>query len=194
MKMRYIVGQTPIDGGYLRDLKPPHIGTQSELNAWEAENIMVASNWLYGGAKKRDVVTESFFCKLHKKMFDKTWKWAGEFRRINLNIGVDWLEIRPELKKLCGDVKYQEENNVRTIRDIAIFLHHRLTWIHPFPNGNGRFARLITDYYLYTKGCKPFSWGALSRDSHDVVRKQYISALRAADVGDYRLLQSFVEH
>jgi Fic family protein len=45
------------------------------------------------------------------------------------------------------------------IDGIAARFHHRLVWIHPFPYGNGRHARLLTDLVLAANGAEPFAWG-----------------------------------
>ena len=78
------------------------------------------------------------------------------------------------------------------IIDAALRFHHRLTCIHPFPNGNGRFAREASDLLLIYNSLKPFSWG-INRDDQDLVRQDYINALRKADTGDFSLLSSFLK-
>jgi fido (protein-threonine AMPylation protein) len=37
--------------------------------------------------------------------------------------------------------------------------HHRLVLIHPFPNGNGRHARLMADLLVIQLGRERFTWG-----------------------------------
>ncbi len=37
---------------------------------------------------------------------DETWKWAGIFRKIELNLGIDWILISEELQKLCDNGNY----------------------------------------------------------------------------------------
>jgi fido (protein-threonine AMPylation protein) len=50
-------------------------------------------------------------------------------------------------------------SRVEPLDQIAIRYHHRLVFIHPFPNGNGRHARLIADVLIEQLGAPPFSWG-----------------------------------
>jgi Fic family protein len=78
--------------------------------------------------------------------------------------------------------------------EIAARFHHRLVWIHPFPNGNGRVSRTISDLVLVSQGAQPFPWGGQSIDLVDAgkVRDRYLKALRWADRGDYRPLLEFV--
>jgi len=90
-------------------------------------------------------------------------------------------------------VKYWIEHESFGADEIAARFHHRLVFIHPFSNGNGRHARLITDLLLEKElGLTHFSWGGGSLNSSGECRDQYIAALRAADRGDYTLLKVFV--
>lgn len=189
MKFNTPEGATPLEPEEILDLIPQHITTQDQLNAWEQKNILEAEQW---ARKKRDILSVEFIKQLHKNMFDHTWKWAGSFRLSEKNIGIDWLLIPVELKKLCDDVNYQLEQYTFSDDEIAIRLHHRLVWIHPFPNGNGRHTRLLADLLAIKLGHPRFTWG-MKQDLYKStpIRKQYIDALRRADRGDYAPLIAF---
>jgi fido (protein-threonine AMPylation protein) len=58
-------------------------------------------------------------------------------------------------------------------------------WIHPFPNGNGRFARVATDLLCEQNGWAAPSWGASDWARVGEARQSYIRALQAADQHDY---------
>ncbi len=181
---------TPIDADELNALIPKYISLLSELNEVEQSNILKAMLWL-DVTKKNDFYSISFIKKLHKKMFNNVWKWAGEFRRTNKNIGCDWPNIQENLQNLIHNVEYWIENKVYELDEIAVRLHHKLVLIHPFPNGNGRHARLYCDIFLDIQNLKQFTWGKGGTDG-ELVRKQYIHALRTADNKDYSLLLKFV--
>ena len=126
-------------------------------------------------------------------MFGKVWKWAGKFRRTNKNIGADWTKTPVELKMLLDDVRFWIENKTYAIDEIAYRFHHRLVWIHLFPNGNGRHARMMADILLsQVFDTEAFTWGNGNLMDAGKTRKQYIEALRAADKHDYTLLKKFV--
>jgi len=184
-------GQTPLDPDEVAGLKPRHIATQGELDEWEAQNILKASRWV-ARQKKLDVLNDHFCRELHVKMFDDTWKWAGTFRKSDKNIGCDWTQIAVNLRQLLDNVAYWLEHNVFPPEEIAVRFHHRLVWLHAFPNGNGRHARLMTDCLLRRCGLAPFSWGRGNLVIVNEVRQRYIQALRAADANDYALLLAFV--
>ena len=126
-------------------------------------------------------------------MFDRTWQWAGNFRKTEKNIGIDAYKIPTELTVLFQDTLFQMDQFSYGMDEIATRLHHRLVSIHPFPNGNGRHARLMTDLFLLKNGCPRFSWGsAEERHPDNSIRKKYIEALRHADRYDITLLLTFV--
>lgn len=78
--------------------------------------------------------------------------WAGKSRRSGKNIGIDAYRIPTELRQLLDDCRYWIENATYEPDEIATRFHHRLVWVHIFPNGNGRHARLATDLLLAAMG------------------------------------------
>ena len=62
--------------------------------------------------------------------------------------------------------------------ELALILHHKLAWIHPFEDGNGRTARTVMNFILRKKGFPMFF---IPFDK----REEYYSALEEADKGDY---------
>lgn len=125
-------------------------------------------------------------------MFSETWTWAGQFRNTLKNIGIMPYEIPQELTKLCADVSTQIACATCPFDEIAARLHHRLVWIHPFPNGNGRHARIYTDILLVNYQKPRFTWGQDSLISPTETRKTYIQALREADRHNFTPLFEFV--
>ena len=69
-------------------------------------------------------------------MFNEVWKWAGSFKKINKNIGVDKYEIGVSLKNLLDDSIYWLKNNTYGEEELAIRFKHSLVQIHCFQNGN----------------------------------------------------------
>lgn len=194
MMFEYPEGATPLDLDEINGLIPEHITTQQQLNEWEQMNILEAEKWMSRKKFRMDEISNTIFIKkLHHRMFGKTWKWSGEFRRSNKNIGIDWLSIPVELKLLLDDFQFQLTHQTYPTDEIAVRFHHRLVAIHPFANGNGRHARLMTDIFLLSQKLKRFSWGMAEQlVKPTIVRQQYITALRAADERDYTLLMDFV--
>ncbi len=190
MKLSNQEGATPINEDEAAELIPDHITTQRELNEWESQNIQLAVNW--GLSRKRSaILTVDFIKELHRKMFDETWTWAGQFRRSDKNIGVAWEQIPVEIHKLLDDTGYWLNESVFHVRETAIRLHHRVVAVHPFVNGNGRHARLLADILLFNHDLPRIDWGTTNLDTDGTVRRRYLNALRAADEGDYGPLLSY---
>lgn len=188
---RHHSGATPLDPDELEGLKVKHITTREELNRFEQDNINEALSWL-SARRKTDILTEKFVKILHQKMFGKVWRWAGTFRRSGKNVGVDWQQISVCLHTLLEDTRYWIEKKTYPPDEIAVRFHHKLVWIHLFPNGNGRHARLMTDILLTdVLGRKPFNWTIKGMDDDDRVRDAYLRALRKADHNDYTMLLNF---
>lgn len=183
-------GATPLDRDELASLIPAHITTQGELNEWEQLNIAHGEAWARR-QRRADILTEAFLRQLHRQMFGETWRWAGELRPSGKNIGVDWLTIGVELRKLLDDTRYQIEHASFPPDEIAVRFHHRLVAIHPFPSGNGRHARLAAELLVERLGRPRFTWGRRSLIDATDTRQDYIAALRAADRHDIEPLLAF---
>ncbi len=176
-------GATPLEPQEVRGLIPAHIAYRHELNEAEQENITRGQHWALHFAmnRRRDLLTEKFILDLHKKMLGDVWRWAGKFRTSQRNIGIDYWLIPVELRKLVDDIKAWIEFAAYTPDEIAVRFHHRLVLMHPFPNGNGRHARLTADLLVMQQGRERFSWGRKSLLKPSETRRAYIDALRAAD-------------
>lgn len=178
-------GNTPLSPEEEAELIP-NLGSREELNQWERANILVAFDWALDNLtlKAHNPLTEPYIRGLHRRMFDQTWKWAGVYRITEKNIGVAHYQIRDSLAALLGDTRYWLENGTFGPDEIAIRFHHRLVFIHPFSNGNGRHARLMADALALTQRQPRFTWGDADIVEHGNIRRVYTDTLRAADKND----------
>jgi Fic-DOC domain mobile mystery protein B len=193
MKFSYAEGATPIDG--ISGLKPKWVKTQEDLNLVEAENIFSATGkyLMKPVGIPQKWLNIPMLQKIHYKMFYEVWDWAGKFRTTQTTPGIDPYQIPEALKNLCDDVIFWcTENTTLTLIEQAARIHHRLVFIHPYPNGNGRFSRLISDRYLKAKKCPFPNWPTdLNLDGQ--YRIQYIEALKKADKNDYHPLIAYMQ-
>jgi Fic-DOC domain mobile mystery protein B len=189
----YTDGQTPLEEDEKEGLLIKTISTRGELDEFEQQNIEKAVLWtMKRKFKSVDILSESFIRELHRKMYADVWKWAGEFRKTNKNIGVDKLEISVELRKLIDDCIFWIDKKSFDDDEIAVRFKHRIVSIHCFANGNGRHSRLIADIISEHIFKKPvFSWGAANLVKQGDARKAYLKAVKAANIGNYELLLAF---
>jgi len=192
MNFEYPEGATPLDADEAQGLLLSHVTNRGELDRWEQENISEAEAWAFR-RRPSDILTIAFIKRLHKRMFAHVWRWAGERRNSGKNIGVPAWQIDTDLQNLCADCTAWIQHGAYPPDEIAARFHHRLTAIHPFPNGNGRHARLMTDILLVHLLEQPrFTWGSGNLVNASECRQQYMDALRAADRFDYSQLLEFV--
>ena len=190
-------GATP--GGDISGLLLEHLSTPTARNAAEAEAISRAydKHVFRARRKKRGTewLTDDFIRKVHADMFATIWEWGGQYRQQRLNIGIEPHRIREQIKLRIGDfLSWNEAESTMPVIEIAARLQHRLTYIHPFINGNGRHARLMTDIFLYSRQYPIPQWPQIQLMSQgNQIREHYIRAMKHADDGDLTELIQFIE-
>ncbi|CDZ63546.1 mobile mystery protein B [Neorhizobium galegae] len=184
---------TPLQPNEREGLLQTWITHRRDLNEAEQENIVEGTAWVRGRRRVslERMLSEDFIGTLHKRMFGDVWEWAGTFRTTERNIGVEAYRIGVELADLLSDIRYWIEHETFPPDEIAIRFHHRLVAIHPFPNGNGRHARLAADLLIERLGGERFSWGDGSLGDVGELRARYVATLRAADNHDIAPLLEF---
>lgn len=179
-----IPGQTPIDD--LSGLRDRSIVTMAALNAAEAENIRkTVLKYLVNRPSKRGAPFDlPWIRKLHKEMFGEVWNWAGEYRRCELNIGSGSHLIETDLQALLEDLVCWGRSDMPLLEQ-SVRLHHGAVRIHPFLNGNGRWARMLGNIWLRLSKHPIVEWPEQVIGTESVVRNDYLAAVRRADEHDF---------
>jgi Fic-DOC domain mobile mystery protein B len=175
-------GATPLTPEEREALIPGHITLRSELNEVEQAGVLATDVAVFRRVP-RNLFDERLIQRLHRQMFSEVWRWAGNYRTTERNIGVDPSEIRPAMRLLMDDARYWAEHDTYPRDELAVRFHHRLVSIHPFPNGNGRISRLMADLIVVRLGGERFTWGRATLPRGET-RSRYIAALKAADNHD----------
>ena len=193
LDFEYINDQTPLDEDEKEGLLIPSIATRAELDEFEQQNIEEAIQWvLTRSLKPKTIFTEQFVRNLHKRMYGNVWRWAGEFRKSNKNLGLNKYQIPVALKTLLDDALFWVENETYSPDEIAVRFKHRIVSIHCFPNGNGRHSRLMADVIIDKIYKEPvFAWGADNLVEKGDSRTTYLKAVKEADNGNYKPLLAF---
>ena len=184
---------TPLSLDEKDGLKQSWITHRHDLNDAEHRNIVNGAAWARRIRNKslEALLSENFIRDLHKHMFADVWKWAGSYRKSCKIIGIDAYLSHSEISNLLENVRFWCDQKTYALDEIAVRLHHRLVFIHPFPNGNGRHARLMADLLLERSGHHPFSWGEHAFTDDADLRRRYIEALKNADAHNIQTLLSF---
>lgn len=186
-------GQTPLPPELKKGLKKTTIQTMGELDEYEEQNIAEGIAWL--NKCTDDCASYNFWLKLHKKLFGDVWDWAGKVRKNELHnpYFLAPYQIWPAFKQLEEDLKYWLSNSTFEGKEIAARFHERIETIHPFANGNGRFGRIVVEYFCKLKSYPIPQWGASLSTHPQNRRKTYISALdNARRHGVYKELIRFM--
>lgn len=181
-----IKGETPLDdiSGFLHLKQFPN-PTRDLVNGLEAENIRQAIvKYLARKPSKRTApFTYEWLLRLHREMFGDVWRWAGALRTTQTNIGDPPQRLMEALQALLINLRHWQEQGDPIIQQAAM-LHHTAVKIHPFPNGNGRWARMLANIWLKQNGQPVTAWpGDLETLTES--RDEYLAAVRKADGMDY---------
>ncbi len=188
-------GNTPLSPEEELDLIPP-LTTRRELNQAERLNINEARVW---GMRRStlvrdDIVTDVFGRELHKRMFNQVWKWAGRYRVSEKNLGWEPHRLTEGVRIVFDDAKYWLANGTYPVEEATVRFHYRLVQVHPWPNGNGRHARLMADIIMAASGKPELTWGVRTDlGAKGEARTKYLEAIRMADAGNFVPLIAFAK-
>lgn len=144
-----------------------------------------------GSFALEDLLSDHFLRQVHRRLYGDIWKWAGVFRRRELNIGVAPEQIAVELRGSLETIEYRwGQMEDWTARELGIVAHAETVRIHPFADGNGRATRLLADLVF---AAAQEAGGALELYDWDMDKHSYIDLLRQYDEHrDPRDLAAFI--
>ena len=187
-KIPQLPGATPIDD--ISGLKIKSISTLDQLYEVEFNNTLEAiKKYLIKKPSKRTAPFDlAWLKKLHREMFGAVWTWAGMIRQTEKNMGLKPFQIEPALQDLLNDLSEWKSSKADLIEQAAR-LHHQAVYIHPFENGNGRWARLLANIWLKQNEGAVTVWPEdnMTKGTSEI-RGEYLKSLRAADDGSYEHL------
>ena len=183
-------GHTELSEEDREGLIPSHIATRGDL--FEAEQRNITEVMLRRRPAVGKLLDDKYLRELHRGMFGNVWSWAGKYRTLGTNIGIEPPEIPTAVRNLVEDTKTWVDCETFPPDELAARFHHRLVAIHPFPNGNGRHGRIAADFLVRALDIEPFTWGQNLDVNTDELRGRYVAALRAADRDDISKLLEFV--
>ena len=152
---------------------------EEELQKREAIGVIRASRFVRRFAKSHKPITAAVICDIHREIFKDAWpEIAGVFRHENITI-TDSGHLPPHFSKVpllineaskrinayTNELKYAEGYildfndmskerfaEISKVLNFAAYVHHIVTYIHPFRDGNGRASRLAGNLVLERYG------------------------------------------
>ncbi|NOQ30576.1 MAG: Fic family protein [Helicobacteraceae bacterium] len=143
---------------------------------------------------------KSFIKKIHKSFYEKEGMQAflnvsisedkvimvpGQTRERNVKVGKHEAPDYSELESLLNSFELLYKKSISSSNAenfiLALSSHHRITWIHPFLDGNGRSSRLLLDSIFSSLNMQGYGLWNISRGlARDI--KGYKEALSHADI------------
>lgn len=181
-------GQTLIDPSGLLEHLRGKIFTRNELDEQEGPNIRKATVKYLSAVPTPDEAPfhVQWVLDVHCDMFCDVWEWAGVPRQRPTNMAA----FESPAHCILGDL--QDLLNALhswtgfgwSLIEQAAKLHHGAVRIHPFPNGNGRWSRMLANIWLLRNEAPIVEWPAdltKEKEEKSPIHKEYLEAIRAAD-------------
>lgn len=168
----------------------------------ERKGVKKAQEYIIKVNSKKTEITPKLILDIHREGFGFIFpKWAGKFRTIDVTVGEyeppHYSRVPELVKILCDDLterlkhlpsSQNEEAFLGDIISLLAWFQHRLVWIHPFQDYNGRIARLLTNLLLLNLG---FPILTIKADTGQD-RNRYIKAMKAADQHNFSKLEDII--
>lgn len=146
-------------GDYSSDIKKRNLQE-------EARAHIAVQEWVDRGGLKNNLFSSAAICEIHQRfcvLLPKDLLWAldldsqkkikiipGQLRQVNVRVGNHIAISAGALPRFLArfESAYSDLGKTETILALAA-AHHRLLWIHPFLDGNGRVARLFSHAVMH---------------------------------------------
>lgn len=176
--------------------------SRSKIIPLEAEGTKKALQYIVRLSEKKTKITPELIQDIHREGFGFIFPdWAGKFRTIDVTVGdyepPHYSKITILVKNLCDDLEERlkhipspenEEQFLAEVISLLAWFQHRIVWIHPFNDYNGRIARLLTNFLVLNFGLPVLEIKAGTGQD----RQRYIKAMKEADNHDLSKLESLL--
>ena len=153
----------------------------------EARNDANAFNLMINLVKDEKPISQKVIQELHRIVTEGLLEDAGKYRITNVRIAgsatppPSYVKIVSLMDGYIQNITNLELEPIKK----AAFIHHEFVLIHPFADGNGRVARLVTNLFLMQNGYPPI---ILKKED----RGKYYSTLQKADKGNISPFATFI--
>lgn len=179
-------------GRVLRNL----LGIRSarEMARRESAALVAATERLVDTFSADHGFTAADVCEMHREWLGEIYPWAGQYRGVNLSKGDVHFAAAREIPRLMsalerGPLARHTPLAPAPAAELGFAMaevHGELVLIHPFREGNGRCARLLSTLMALQAGLPPLDFGNLEGRG----RGRYFAAIGAVFEADYEPLSA----
>ncbi len=171
------------------------IKRQAELDRVENIALKQAGDIFFRKLVREDKrFTAKDICNMHKVWLGNIYEWAGKYRSVDLTKGNFRFAHAKHISKLMDDFEKNYlaqytpctfDSKDHVIRAIAE-VHTELVLIHPFREGNGRLARVLSTLMALQAGLPLLDFTPIEKGRK---RREYFRAVQMGMGKDYELMK-----
>ena len=197
-KKKYDVSELPVaqfePGSRKRVLKNlMGIKSRVEMDEVEAVALKQAENLLFHAYSEDYRFSVEGLFKIHKVWLGKIYEWAGKYRTIDLTKGEFRFAHALHIPSLMSEFEKNflfkftpcSSKSENELIEALAKVHAEFIIIHPFREGNGRAARLLTTLMAVQAGFPPLNFKMIERRKH----REYIAAVQASVGQNYGFME-----
>jgi len=177
-------------GSHCRVLKNKlGIKLKRQMDKLERQEQIRALDELSGRFDEKHRFTIMDICEIHKVWLENIYEWAGKYRQVNVSKDNFHFAAAAHVPKLM--IEFEKEylqkytpcrfDSLRKAIEALTVVHTELVLIHPFREGNGRVARMLTILMALQAGLPPLDFSRIVGKK----KKEYIMAVHAGMNNDY---------
>lgn len=155
-----------------------------EMEQAESRALYAATQALIDQTRLDHRFNAADLCRIHRLWLGDIYSWAGEYRSVNIAKGDFMFAAAAQVPRLMEQLERGPLNEFTPCRADSVeaqaralgVVHAELVLIHPFRDGNGRTARLLSTLMGMQAGLPPLDFSVMDgRGKH-----RYIEAIHAA--------------
>jgi len=165
-----------------------------EMDRVEARALAKATDILIRKYNQEHQFTAADTCHFHKTWLGKVYEWAGRYRKINITKDDFTFAMAAQIHKLMEQFEQSQltqytpcefKNREEVVKALAE-VHTELLLIHPFREGNGRVARLLSMLMALQAELPILDFSLISEHK----KKEYITAVHAGMDRNYQPMEA----
>lgn len=173
------------------------IRSKKQMDRLEYEALLKTQDKYYHLVTPETRFTAKLICSIHKDFFGSLYPWAGKYRTVNVEKGgFKWPPAYLVAKNMADFEKDAlsrhtpcQSGPMNKVAEALAIVHAELLLVHPFREGNGRLARLVTNLMALQAGHAPLDFGFKNPKN----RRRYLEAVKQGYLGNHGLLKEMVE-
>ena len=141
--------------------------------------------------------TAGDICHIHKSWLGDIYEWAGRYRQVKMDKDGFPFAFPEQIHKMMiafekGPLRQFTSCRFSSLKEVIkalAIVHTELVLIHPFREGNGRVARMVTILMALQAGLPPLDFSGITGKK----KKEYIQAIHAGFQGNYEPMEKIFE-